>query len=133
VGLTVIPDSAPSMIIFPAKNGDAFTLRLRRPSDPHRIGLNWVYIEPSTAKVLRVDRFDQQPRDVQIIRLLTPLHYGTIGGYATRILWVITGLMPGLFFVTALLMWWNRTLSKKWRRARRSIPAFAAEPTAVAR
>ncbi|MBV8731107.1 MAG: PepSY domain-containing protein [Acidobacteriia bacterium] len=132
-GLAVIPDSAPSMIIFPAKKGDAFTLRLRRPSDPHRIGLNWVYIDPSTAKVLRVDRFDQQPRGVQIIRLLTPLHYGTIGGYATRILWVITGLMPGLFFVTALLMWWNRTLSKKWRRARRRIPAFAAEPTAVAR
>jgi uncharacterized iron-regulated membrane protein len=90
--------------------------------------LNWVNVDPSTARVLRVDRFGKQPLGVQIIRLLTPLHYGTIGGYATRMLWVIAGLMPGVFFVTALLMWWNRTLSKKWRRSRRAMPAMASEP-----
>ena len=39
-------------------------------------------------------------------------------GIATRILWVIAGLMPGVSFVTALLMWWNRSLSKKRRRSR---------------
>jgi uncharacterized iron-regulated membrane protein len=125
-GLAALPDSVPSMIIFPVKKNDPFTLRLRRHSDLHRIGLNWVYVDPSTAEVLRVDRFHQQPLGVQIIRLMTPLHYGTIGGTTTRILWLITGLMPGVFFVTALLMWWNRTLSKKWRRARR--PGVAATP-----
>jgi uncharacterized iron-regulated membrane protein len=117
-GFRALPDSVPSMIIFPAKKGDAFTLRLKRPSDAHRIGLNWVYVDPSTTAVLRVDRFDRQPLGVQIIRLITPLHYGTIGGYATRILWIAAGLMPGVLFVTALLMWWNRKLSKKRRHAR---------------
>ncbi len=100
------------MIVFPARPGDAVTLRLRLPSDHHRIGMNWVYVDPSTAQVLRVDRFDQQPLGVKIIRLITPLHYGTIGGLPTRILWVAAGLMPGVFFVTALVMWWNRVLSK---------------------
>ncbi|MGA3238141.1 MAG: PepSY-associated TM helix domain-containing protein [Bryobacteraceae bacterium] len=122
--LSAVPGSAPSMIVFPAKRGDAFTLRLRLPSDPHRIGMNWVYVDPSTARVLRVDRFDRQPLGVKIVRLITPLHYGTIGGLATRILWVATGLMPGILFVTSLLMWWNRVLSKKWRRR-------ASAPTAV--
>ena len=98
------------------KPGEAFTLRLRLPSDPHRIGLNWVYVDPATARVLRVDRFDRQPLGVKIVRLVTPLHYGAIGGLTTRILWVVTGLMPGVFFFTSLLMWWNRVLSKKWRR-----------------
>ncbi len=116
-GLLALPGSVPSMIIFPASKGDVFTLRLRLPSDAHRIGLNWVYVDPSTAQVLRVDRFDQQPLGVKIIRLLTPLHYGTIGGITTRILWVAVGLMPGVFFLTALLMWWNRVLSKKLRRS----------------
>lgn len=79
--------------------------------------MNWVYVDPPTAQVLRVDRFDQQPLGAKIIRLLTPLHYGTIGGLITRILWMVTGLMPGVFFVTSLLMWWNRVLSKKTRRS----------------
>jgi uncharacterized iron-regulated membrane protein len=117
--LRALPDAEPSMIIFPAKAGDPFTLRLRRPSDPHRIGLNWVYVDPSSARVLRIDRFDQQPAGVKIIRLITPLHYGTIGGYATRVLWVLVGLTPGVFFVTGLLLWWNRKLVKKWKRRRR--------------
>jgi uncharacterized iron-regulated membrane protein len=45
-----------------------------------------------------------------------PIHYGTFGGYTTRVLWIFAGLMPGTLFVTSLLMWWNRSLSKKWRR-----------------
>ncbi len=111
-----LPDSTPSMMIFPAGRGEAFALRMRRARDPHRIGLNWVYVDPATARVLRVDRFDQQPLGVRIIRLMIPLHYGTIGGLATRVLWIFAGLMPGILFVTALLLWWNRVLVKKWAR-----------------
>jgi uncharacterized iron-regulated membrane protein len=114
-----LADSVPSMIIFPAKAGEPFSLRMKRPTDPHRIGLNWVYVDPVTAQVLRVDRFDQQPIGVKIIRLMTPLHYGTFGGLPTRLLWVIAGLLPGLLFMTGLLMWWNRSLSKKRRRMKR--------------
>lgn len=116
--LAALPGSQLSMILWPAKKGDAFTMRLQLPSDPHRIGLNWVYVDPATAQVLRVDRFSQQPLGVQIIRLMTPVHYGTFGGYTTRVLWVLAGLMPGVLFVTALLMWWNRSLSKKRPKAR---------------
>jgi uncharacterized iron-regulated membrane protein len=115
-GLRALPGSTLSMIIFPSARGDAFALRLKLPGDPHRIGLNWVYVDPSTTQVLRVDRFTQQPLGVQIIRLMTPIHYGTFGGYATRILWVLAGLAPGVLFVTSLLLWWNRSLSKKRRK-----------------
>ncbi len=114
-----LPDSEPSQIIFPTKPDDAFTLRMRRPSDPHRIGLNWLYVDPASAQVLRVDRFDQQSFGVQAIRFMTPLHYGTFGGIFTQVLWIAIGLMPAALFVTSLLMWWNRSLSWKWRRARR--------------
>ena len=118
-----LPGSEPSQIIFPVKPNDAFTLRMRRDSDPHRIGLNWVYVDPATAQVLRVDRFDQQPLGVQIIRLMTPLHYGTFGGIPTQVLWVVMGLLPGMLFVTAFLMWWNRSLARRWWRARKAAAA----------
>jgi Carboxypeptidase regulatory-like domain len=31
----------------------------------------------------------------------------------TRLLWIAAGLLPGVLFITALVMWWNRSLSKK--------------------
>src|SRR5262249_53390375 len=114
--LHALPGSTLSMINFPLKPGDPYSLRLKLPGDPHRIGLNWVYVDPGDARVLRVDRLADQPLGVKIIRLITPLHYGTIGGYATRVLWIFAGLAPGVLFATSLLMWWNRSLSKKRRR-----------------
>jgi uncharacterized iron-regulated membrane protein len=114
--LRALPGSTLSMMNFPQKAGEAVSIRLKLPSDPHRIGLNWVYVDPVSAKVLRVDRLSEQPLGVQMMRLMTPIHYGTVGGYTTRILWIFAGLMPGVLFVTSLLMWWNRSLSKKPRK-----------------
>ena len=126
--LDALPGSTLSMINFPQKPGEAMSLRLKLPSDPHRIGLNWVYLDPMSGNVLRLDRFSEQPLGVQMMRLMTPLHYGTIGGYATRILWIMAGLMPGVLFVTSLLMWWNRSLSKKRRKR---LTQSAREPELV--
>lgn len=115
--LQSMPDATLSMINFPRKPGDALSFRLKLPSDPHRVGLNWVYIDPVTAKVLRVDRLSEQPLGVKLVRWMTPIHYGTFGGLTTRVLWIFVGLIPGTLFITSLLMWWNRSLSKKWRKA----------------
>ena len=114
--LQALPGSTLSMILFPVKPGEPVTMRLQLPADKHRIGLNWVYVDPQSARVLRVDRFAAQPLGVQIMRLMTPIHYGTFGGYTTRVLWIAAGLMPGVLFVTSLLMWWNRTLTKMVKR-----------------
>src|SRR5262249_40353883 len=122
------PGSTLSMINFPQKQGEALSFRLKLPSDPHRIGLNWVYVDPVSAKVLRVDRLSGQPLGVQMMRLMTPIHYGTFGGYTTRVLWILVGLMAGVFFVTAILMWWNRSLSKKWRRTQLKSRPPALQP-----
>ena len=60
------------------------------------------------------------PLGVRLMRLIAPIHFGDIGGLFTRILWVVIGLTPGILFVTSLLLWWNRSLSKKWRRQGKS-------------
>jgi hypothetical protein len=48
-GLRALPGSSPGTIVFPVKPSDAFTLRLLLSSDLHRIGMNYVYVGPSTA------------------------------------------------------------------------------------
>jgi uncharacterized iron-regulated membrane protein len=113
-----IPDSKLSLIVFPRTPRWPFEYRMLRASDLHRLGLNWVYVDPDTAKVLRVDQFDQQPLGVQIFRVLAPFHYGHFYGVVSRIIWIGAGLIPGVLFVTSLCLWWNRSLAKKWARRR---------------
>jgi uncharacterized iron-regulated membrane protein len=54
-----------------------------------------------------------------------PLHFGRFGGhwnttalYGVMVLYVILGIGPFVLMVTGLLMYWNRSLVKKWRRMR---------------
>jgi uncharacterized iron-regulated membrane protein len=126
--LRALPGSTLSMLNFPQKPGDALSFRLKLSSDPHRIGLNWVYVDPVSARVLRVDRLSEQPLGVKMMRLMTPIHYGTFGGSTTRVLWIFVGVVPGMLFITSLLMWWNRSLSKKWRRAHLNNRALLPQP-----
>ncbi len=109
-----IPDGEVTMINFPAKPDAPFSVRLKRSGDYHRIGYNYVVLESSTAVVLRIERFDQQPLGVQLMRLMTPLHYGTFGGTFTRILYVFVGFLPAILFGSGILMYWNRVLAKRW-------------------
>jgi uncharacterized iron-regulated membrane protein len=122
-----IPDSTLSIILFPRTPHDPFAYRMRRSSDLHRLGLNWVYLDPSGPRVLRVDRLADQPLSIQLWRVMAPFHYGHFYGWIPRIIWMLAGLVPGICFVTSLLMWWNRSLSKR-RRIHTNQPA-AAVPT----
>jgi len=55
----------------------------------------------------------------KIVRWSTYLHFGNFAGPKTKTVWVILGLAPSGLFVTGVLMWWNRVLSREARRLRR--------------
>jgi uncharacterized iron-regulated membrane protein len=112
------PDCKPTIFYFPKSTDSSFYVRVHCPYDPHAVGLTYIYVDPPTARTTLVDRFYQEPSAMRLVRLVTPVHYGDVGGPATRILWVVVGLTPGVFFVTSLCMWWNRSLSKRWSRHR---------------
>lgn len=48
----------------------------------------------------------------QILRGAYALHFGNFGGTTLKIAWVILGLVPGVLFVTGLLMWINRKVRR---------------------
>jgi uncharacterized iron-regulated membrane protein len=51
----------------------------------------------------------------RFIPLLTPLHFGYDWGLAVKIIWAVLGCALPLLSFTGVLMYWNRSLSKKWR------------------
>jgi uncharacterized iron-regulated membrane protein len=65
----------------------------------------------------------------QVIYWLAYLHVGRINGIgipchgpglcdvAVKATWAFFGIMPALMFITGAIMWWNRVLRKKLRRA----------------
>lgn len=44
------------------------------------------------------------------------LHFGDFGGLPLQILWASLGLVPVVLVITAYMMWWNRSLKKKWKK-----------------
>ena len=119
-----LPDCNPAHVEFPT--GDAsMTIRFICPIrplgawEPHVFGLTYLYIDPPTAKVLAIDRFDSAGTGVMAVRMMQSIHFGEFGGTLTRGLWVIVGLIPAALFITSLLMWWNRTLVKIWQHQKR--------------
>jgi uncharacterized iron-regulated membrane protein len=124
------PGAAAISLAFPQKRGDPVTVRTKEVRDWHRIGLNYVYLEPADARVVRSDRLSEVTSGTKAILFMYPLHFGRFGGrsgspfvyYGVMVLYVVLGVAPLVLMVTGLLMYWNRSLVKKWRRFRLGAP-----------
>ncbi|MBN8731291.1 MAG: PepSY domain-containing protein [Acidobacteria bacterium] len=124
------PGSRFVSLAFPKKPGDPVSIRTKEERDWHRIGLNWVYLEPATGAVIRSSRFSEASLASQVVLLMYPLHFGRFGGrwntnayYGVMVLYLILGLAPVALTATGFLMYWNHSLSKKFARVRGSRPA----------
>jgi uncharacterized iron-regulated membrane protein len=116
--LAAVPRHRPDWIMLPHHEGEHLSTIYLVPSDPEKVQAStYVHIDPYTAQVLRVDRPAERPLGDRALELFARLHFGTFG-WAVKSLWAVIGLTPAALFVTGFLMWWNRVLSKKWRRWR---------------
>ncbi|MFT4063102.1 MAG: PepSY-associated TM helix domain-containing protein [Edaphocola sp.] len=60
---------------------------------------------------------------------ITPIHFGTFGGWPTRILAFIGGLIPLVLFITGFIVWWPRYKHQKKKKKLSSRHAEAYEKT----
>lgn len=116
VAMAAIPGGTPTLFRPAAKPGEVHTLHHRLPGDWRTQGDNAVYIHPQTAEIVRVTYHRDLPLGVRLQRDMFGLHFGTFAGHYSRVLWVVLGVIPAVLFVSGALMWWNRSLSKGWRR-----------------
>ncbi len=125
--IAAIPNSTPTLFRFAAKPNEVHTLHHLLPGDWRTQGDNPVYVDPYTAQVVRVSLHKDVPLASRLQRDIFGLHFGTFWGHPTRILWIVVGLAPSILFVSGLLMWWNRSLSKKRKRGAAPAPERVAE------
>lgn len=84
-----------------------------------------VSFDAETGEYLSFTRIDEASAWRQVYDAFTPLHFGTFGGWATRVLWCVLGLAPGLLAVSGSFIWWKRT---RPRDSRQTSVVSQAEP-----
>ncbi len=85
-----------------------------------------VYLDSFSGATLRVNDPHAVGFTARLLRFIEPLHFGKFGGWLTKLLWVLLGLLPTFLFFSGVVMWWNRT------RGARRVVAKKAHRTEVA-
>lgn len=123
-----------SRISFPAKSGAPLIIRKKLPADLHPNGVNYLYLDPRSGRVLRVDAAARAAIDGRLMNARYPLHIGLWGGsfsMLTRILHALLGLMPLGLFISGLVMWWNRQQRIRGSKRRKVVVRDVVNSTAL--
>lgn len=124
-----LPGGELATILLPRNPGEAVGFRKRFPGDWHHAGRSFVYLDPASGKALRIDDARTAPLGMRIVNVLYPLHTGEWAGTPVRLIQVFIGLAPGLLFLSGFLMWWNRSLARRFRPSRVVAPrTLEADP-----
>ena len=110
------PNAAFDGAFFPANGKSALILLMARQEQRNFRQCDYIYFDPATGKQLALwHRGVNNTWGARFVFLLTPLHFGYDWGLAIKILWAILGCALPLLSITGVLMYWNRSLRKKWQ------------------
>jgi uncharacterized iron-regulated membrane protein len=124
-----MPGARTTRIDLPASPNGTLRVRKRFPQEPHPNGMSFVYVDPHSGVVLRADSALDASWSARLMALRYPLHIGALGGTATRLLGVLTGLFPVGLFLTGFFLWIARLRTRQAPRARLS-SQLAPQPLA---
>ena len=110
------PGQVSTWIGFPRGEESALAQVYRKESFVEDAPLTGVIINAYSGEVLQVRPFDEPAPGDKVMRWFGYLHFGNFGGALVKVLWTVFGAAPALLFVTGSLMWWNRSLSKRFRK-----------------
>lgn len=105
-GLAAYPGLDIREIRFPAPKGDR-GLVLMGQADAWlvRDRANAVWLDPASGTVRLVTRGEELSAHQRISEMADPLHFGTLGGFATKIIWFIAGLLLTSLSVTGVMIY----------------------------
>ncbi|MBO0723196.1 MAG: PepSY domain-containing protein, partial [Blastocatellia bacterium] len=128
-GRAAMPDGSPVELRLPESNKGVVDLRFHRPGDLAPDG-NHVYLEPSSASVLMVERLSDRPLTARFLAVMSPIHYGEFGGIPIKALWAALGLLPTLLFITGFVVW-RKPVKRKSTNSTLEPDATEIAPVAV--
>jgi uncharacterized iron-regulated membrane protein len=114
-------------IAFPFNRRAPLLIFMSRGNDVGYEYADTLYFNPGTGELLKVWRYGiNETLGDWFIWLQIPIHFGTYWGVWVKILWAVLGVALPLLTITGALMYWNRSLSKKWKQMKSS-----ATPTEI--
>ncbi|MBV9745263.1 MAG: PepSY domain-containing protein, partial [Acidobacteriia bacterium] len=106
-------------LVFPYSRRAPLEVIMRRGRARGREYEDTLYFNPYTGEHLAIWRYGiNQSLGDWLIWAQVPLHFGTFWGLGVKFVWAAAGLAIPLLAITGLLMYWNRSLRRKWRRLR---------------
>ncbi len=113
-------------VAFPYGRRAPLAILMRRRNAPGYEYVDTMYFNPYTGEYISTWRYGvNQSLGDWIVWLQVPLHYGTYWGWGVKIVWAAAGLAIPLLAITGLLMYWNRSLRKKWKKLHKPQRALA--------
>jgi uncharacterized iron-regulated membrane protein len=113
VARTTLPQARIAWIEVPGEGNDAFRLRLQQPGDPsRRFPHSFVWIDQYSGAPLAIVDTARDSRSSVINNWVHPLHQGSVGGLAIRLLTALAGLVPLALFMTGWQRWSIRRTRK---------------------
>ena len=109
-----LPGARLAWIETPTASGGIYSLRMQVPSDPSfRFPHSFVWVDAATGDAAAVQDARDAGAGTTVNNWLHPLHEGSAGGLAGRILATVAGLVPLCLFLTGFLRWKARCHSKR--------------------
>ncbi|MGL6013085.1 MAG: PepSY-associated TM helix domain-containing protein [Shewanella oncorhynchi] len=107
---TYFPDFQPSYVMKPEHNRDMYHLS---GSGEHIFYDQYSYnlsINPWTGEIARATSPETMTGIHTLMHIADPLHYGTLGGIWTKIIWFIFGVILSGMSITGFMMWGLRNV-----------------------
>lgn len=87
-----------------------------RPATPMELLEDEVVFHPRTGAILMHTSSRQWDLGERLALGIYSVHFGDFGGLPIKILWALFGLVPVVLVTTAYVMWWNRSVKRKWKK-----------------
>lgn len=110
--MSALPDARLAWIETPSSNGGTFRLRMQVPGDPSfRFPHSFVWVDGKTGAVVAIQDARKGAKGTVINNWVHPLHDGSAGGLAGRLVAAIAGLFPFILFLTGWRRWRTRCVN----------------------
>ncbi|GAB3733568.1 PepSY-associated TM helix domain-containing protein [Hymenobacter agri] len=119
------PDAETYTVQLPKEAAGSIRVAVLRPGALTENATDEVFLDQYTGQVVGRQPYAQRPVGQRIRGLFKPVHTGAIGGWPTKLLALVIGLLGATFPITGTLMWLNR------RRKKQRQPAPARHESTV--
>lgn len=112
IARSALPGARLAWIETPGEERGFYRLRMQVPGDPgYRFPHSFVWVDASSGRVLGVQDARKAGGGSTVNAWIHPLHDGSAGGLAGRILAAMAGLVPLVLFVTGWKRWRGRRVN----------------------